>query len=56
MPNQPRPSNRHRMVRVEDELWQAARAKAADEGTTVSVVIRDALRAFLDEPSRSPAE
>lgn len=48
MPNKPRPENRHRMVRVEDELWEAAKQAAAEAGTTVSVVIRDALRAFVE--------
>lgn len=47
VPNKPRPENRHRMVRVEDELWTAAKAKAAETGTTVSAVIREALRRFV---------
>lgn len=47
MPNKPRPENRHRMVRVEDELWEAAKAEAAEQGTTVSKVIREALRKFV---------
>lgn len=47
MPNSPRPDNRHRMVRVEDELWGAAKTTAADQGTTVSAVIREALRRFV---------
>jgi hypothetical protein len=34
-------------VRVPDELWVAAVRKAADEGTTVTAVIIDALRRFL---------
>lgn len=47
MPNQPRPENRHRMVRVEDELWEAAKRAASQEGTTVSAVMRDALRSYV---------
>lgn len=47
MPNAPRANNRHRMVRVEDELWEAAKARAVDEGTTVSAVIREALRTYV---------
>lgn len=47
MPNKPRPENRHRMVRVEDELWHAAKQAAAEQGTTVSTVIREALRRFV---------
>lgn len=47
MPNKPRPENRHRMVRVEDELWNAARAAAEANGTTVSAVIRAALERYV---------
>jgi len=47
MPNRPRPENRHRMVRVEDELWEAAKAAAASQETTVSEVIREALRRYV---------
>jgi antitoxin component of RelBE/YafQ-DinJ toxin-antitoxin module len=47
MPNQPRPDNPARAIRVEDELWHAAQAKAAEKGTTVSAVIRAALEKFV---------
>lgn len=47
MPNKPRPENRHRMVRVEDSLWNAAKAAAAANGTTVSAVIREALARYV---------
>ena len=47
MPNQPRPGNPARAVRIEDELWRAAQAKAAEKGTTVSEVIRKALERFV---------
>lgn len=53
MPNKPRPENRHRMVRVEDDLWEAARIAAAATGTTRAAVMRDALHAFV---SRVAAE
>lgn len=49
MPNKPRRENRHRMVRVEDDLWEAAKAAAAEEGTTVSAVMRGALSDLVDE-------
>jgi antitoxin component of RelBE/YafQ-DinJ toxin-antitoxin module len=49
MPNKPRPENRHRMVRVEDELWEAAKQAARDQGTTVSEVMREALRRLVEE-------
>jgi predicted HicB family RNase H-like nuclease len=34
-------------VRVPDELWKAAVLKAAEEGTTVTEVVLNALRKFL---------
>ena len=43
MPNKPRPENRHRMVRVEDALWEAAKVAASLEGTTRAEVMRQAL-------------
>ena len=36
-----------RAVRVPDELWNAAVAKAQAEDTTVTAVVLDALRAFI---------
>ena len=36
-----------RAVRVPNELWNAARDKAAAEGTTVTAVVLAALRAYL---------
>lgn len=47
MPNQPRPGEHPRAVRVPDELWHAARAKAAERGETVSDVMRDALTRYV---------
>lgn len=47
MPNKPRPENRHREVRVEDELWRAAGEAARAEGVTRSEVMREALRALV---------
>lgn len=52
MPNKPRPENRHRMVRVEDDLWDAAKKAAKGEGTTVSAVVRAALRRYVESVSR----
>lgn len=37
MPNQPRTPSRN--VRVHDDVWNAARAKAQREGTTVTDVV-----------------
>ena len=47
MPNKPRADNPVRPVRVEDDLWQAAKEAAALDGTTVSDVIREALRRYV---------
>ncbi len=52
VPNQPRPDNPTRQVRVEDGLWRAAREAAKAQGETVSAVIRRALEAYVEE-SRS---
>lgn len=38
-----------RAVRVEPELWEAARTKAAQQGDNLSAIIRDALRQYLEE-------
>lgn len=50
MPNQPKTPQR--TIRLDDELWTAARAKAASEGRTVSDVVREALEAYIAEVSR----
>lgn len=47
MANQPRVDNPHRSVRVEDELWEAARVAAIAEGTTRGDVMREALRELV---------
>lgn len=55
MPNQPRPENPARPIRVEDDLWAAAKAAAQLNGTTVSEVVREALRTYVadNEPAAS---
>jgi predicted DNA binding CopG/RHH family protein len=41
----------HRTIRIDDALWTAAKAKADAEGVNLSEVIREALRAYIeDEP------
>jgi uncharacterized protein GlcG (DUF336 family) len=35
-----------RSVRIPDDVWQAALAKAREEGTTLTAVVVDALRKF----------
>lgn len=45
VPNQPKTPQRS--VRVPDDVWQAAKAKAESEGQTVSDVVRQALEDYL---------
>lgn len=39
----------HRTVRVSDELWEAAKAAAAEEGLTVTDVVVAGLRTFVED-------
>lgn len=45
MPNQE--ATPRRTVRIPDELWEAVKRKAADEGKTVTEVIVRALERYL---------
>jgi uncharacterized protein GlcG (DUF336 family) len=36
-----------RAIRIPEDVWRAALAKARAEGTTVTAVVLDALRAFI---------
>lgn len=47
MANRPRADNPHRSVRVEDQLWEAARIAAAKENTTRGDVMRQALHELV---------
>lgn len=38
-----------RAVRVDDQLWAKAQAKAKKNGDNLSAIIRDALRDYLNE-------
>jgi len=51
MANQPRPGNPARAIRVEDGLWNAARTKAAENGESVSEVVRKCLEQYVERPS-----
>jgi predicted HicB family RNase H-like nuclease len=37
------------MVRVEDDLWTAAKQAAAEDGTTVSAVVRECLSRYVEQ-------
>ena len=43
----PRPPRRLRSVKVEDDLWDAAKAKADERGDVLSEVIREALKRYV---------
>jgi hypothetical protein len=53
MPDQPKTPQR--TIRIDDELWAAARAKAVMEGTNVSAIVRAAVIEYL-KVSRHPAD
>lgn len=48
MPNAPRPTNRARAIRVEDDLWERAMRRAAERDETLS----EAIRKFLERYSK----
>jgi hypothetical protein len=52
MSGQPYPGDRIRNVRVPDELWEAAKSKAAAEGRSVSEVVRDYLKRWVAQPGK----
>jgi hypothetical protein len=39
----------HRTLRVEDERWEAAKAKAAERGENLSEILRQRLREYINE-------
>ena len=43
----PRPPRRPRSVKVEDELWEAAKAKAEERGEVLSEEIRAFLKRYV---------
>jgi hypothetical protein len=45
VPNQPKTPNH--TIRADQDLWDAARDKAHDEGTTITAVIVEALKRYL---------
>lgn len=50
MPN--RPATKARTVRVPDDLWNAAQQKARARSDSLSQVIREALRKYINEGER----
>lgn len=46
----------HRPIRISDDLWAKAQAKAALVGTTASEKVRELLAAWVDEPDDSQGD
>jgi predicted HicB family RNase H-like nuclease len=44
------PKTPHRTIRVDPELWDATRARAAQRGETISAVVHDALERYVAQP------
>ena len=42
-----------RAIRIDDQLWEAAQTKAAEQGDNLSAIIRDALRVYIQENEES---
>lgn len=47
MPNKPRKDNPPRTIRVDDELWDKVKARAAERGEDVSEAVRRMLRRYV---------
>lgn len=47
MPNSPKTPTR--TIRVSDELWSAVKEKAAIEGRTITDVVLEALKKYIEE-------
>lgn len=47
MPDHPRYGHPARSIRVPDDLWQAAKERAAERGETVTDVLIRALRRYV---------
>lgn len=39
----------HRTIRINDDIWKPAKAKAEDEGATISDVVRRGLVDYLND-------
>ena len=54
MPNQPRPDNPARTVRIADQLWSTALALAKRQQVTVSEMVRRSLQEYVDKHRGKP--
>lgn len=46
----------HRAIRIDEELWAQVKAQAAVEGITVSDLVRQLLRGWLDKAKDNEGE
>lgn len=46
------PGTPKRSIRVPDDLWQAALAKAAERGEDLSAVVREALKRYVNRKDK----
>lgn len=53
MPNKPRPENPARAIRIEDELWERAKAAARRLDITVSEFARHAIAEHVQRQEKS---
>lgn len=44
----------HRTIRISNEIWLPAKAKAEEEGQALSDIIREALLAYVNENPTKP--
>jgi antitoxin component of RelBE/YafQ-DinJ toxin-antitoxin module len=47
MPNQPREGVKPRSIKVSDDLWERAKARADEKGETVSEAVRKFLERYV---------
>lgn len=52
MPKTPNPPTRTRHLRVSDQLWDDACARAESEGATISEILRELLRGYVRDGRR----
>lgn len=45
-------TTRHKSMRIPDGVWDAAKAKAAEEGRTVTDVVTELLQRYISSPPK----
>ena len=52
LPGMAKPPMRNRTVKVSDDIWDAAKAKADRQAQNISDVVRAALEAYVNSPDK----